>query len=382
MIIKKPKKIIFFCNHATFFVSHRLNLYKLFDNNVNIEPILIVGRDASVSNAKQSLKILLENNVVYKIINLNSTFRNIFKDIYALIIFYFKIFNEKPNLIHAITLKPILFSSILSRFFKYKLILSFSGFGYLFTNSKNSFVKKIYITILKLFIIKSKTFIIVQNSRDYGLIINELNIKKKNILLLNGSGVDLNKFKFNPNIKKRNIILFPSRMLKSKGTLEFLESAKFLKNKYQNWKFVLIGDVSYKSPDSININLINEYVSKKYVELWKFSNEMKNIYDQVKIVCLPSYREGMPKVLLEAAAMGIPTITSDDEGCEEAIIPNETGLICKKRNITSLINTIEKLINDNALYNKLSNNSVLLAKNKFDVNIVNKTHLELYEKLF
>ena len=56
MIIKKPKKIIFFCNHATFFVSHRLNLYKLFDNNVNIEPILIVGRDASVSNAKQSLK--------------------------------------------------------------------------------------------------------------------------------------------------------------------------------------------------------------------------------------------------------------------------------------------------------------------------------------
>ena len=90
----------------------------------------------------------------------------------------------------------------------------------------------------------------------------------------------------------------------------------------------------------------------------------------------------MPKVLLEAAAMGIPTITSDDEGCEEAIIPNETGLICKKRNITSLINTIEKLINDNALYNKLSNNSVLLAKNKFDVNIVNKTHLELYEKLF
>ena len=194
---------------------------------------------------------------------MNSTFRNIFKDIFSLIIFYFKIFNEKPNLIHAITLKPILFSSILSRFFKYKLILSFSGFGYLFTNSKNSFVKKIYITILKLFIIKSKTFIIVQNSRDYGLIINELNIKKKNILLLNGSGVDLNKFKFNPNIKKRNIILFPSRMLKSKGTLEFLESAKFLKN---IMKFVLIGDVSYKSPDSININLINEYVSKKYVD--------------------------------------------------------------------------------------------------------------------
>ena len=177
------------------------------------------------------------------------------------------------------------------------------------------------------------------------------------------------------------MLLFPSRTLKSKGTLEFLESAKFLKNKYKNWKFVLIGDISYQSPDSVNINIINDYVSKKYVELWKFSNEMKNIYDQVRIVCLPSYREGMPKVLLEAAAMGIPTITSDDEGCTEAIIPNETGLVCKKRNITSLINTIEKLINDSALYKNLSNNSISLAKNKFDINIVNKIHLELYEKI-
>ena len=381
MNIKKPKKIIFFCNHATFFVSHRLNLYKLFQNKDNMEPFLIIGKDASISNAKQSLKTLSENGVIYKIINLNSTFTNIFKDIYSLIVFYFNIFKERPDIIHAITLKPILFTSILSFFFKYKLILSFSGFGYLFISEKNSFVKKFYILILKLFIIKSKTFIIVQNSRDYKLIINEFRINKKNISLINGSGVDLNHFKFNPNKVKSNIVLFPSRTLKSKGTLEFLESAKFLKNKYKNWKFVLIGDISYQSPDSVNINIINDYVSKKYVELWKFSNEMKNIYDQVRIVCLPSYREGMPKVLLEAAAMGIPTITSDDEGCTEAIIPNETGLVCKKRNITSLINTIEKLINDSALYKNLSNNSISLAKNKFDINIVNKIHLELYEKI-
>ena len=124
-------------------------------------------------------------------------------------------------------------------------------------------------------------------------------------------------------------------------------------------------------------NLINS----KILTFIPHTNDVLKIYNFTKIICLPSYREGFPKVLQEAQACGIPVITSNDPGCIEAIIPNKTGLISKIGDVSSIVKSIEKLILDEELYKKMQKNCVTHAKNNFDIDVVSKKHMNIYNKI-
>lgn len=379
MKTQKIKKIIYICNHATFFLSHRYNLIELCLKN-KISYKLFIGKSASNISEKKAIAELDKDKINYKKFNFHTSKFNIFYDFFSLLHIFYNIFFYKPSIIHAISNKPILYSIILSPFIKSKFILSFSGFGYLYTSNKNSINKFIFEFLFKLFL-NDKCFFITQNTRDFQYLNNIFKINKNKIFTIKGSGIDLYKFNIRESNFNKNIILFPARPLYSKGIKEFCDSANIIKKKYKDWRFIIVGDIYYQSPDIVDYNFRVKYQKNNIVEFWGHKENMIDIYQKSKIVCLPSYREGFPKVLMEAAAMGLPIITSDDPGCAEAILENQTGYIVPKKNTHALVDKIINLMNDKSIYEKFSKNSVIHAHNSFSIKNVTDKHFKIYNDI-
>ena len=195
--------------------------------------------------------------------------------------------------------------------------------------------------------------------------------------LINGSGVDLKKFKFSPIPIGKPIILFSARLIKSKGVIDFVDSAKAIGEKA---RFVICGKIDYESKDHISKELLNYWIESGFIEYWGFSENMEEIVEKSSLVVLPSYREGLPKSLCEAAACGRPVVTTNVPGCRDAIIPNKTGFLMELRNKNQLVEKIKILINNPKILKEMSINARKLAENKFDKNKIVKEHLAIYKE--
>ena len=374
----KQKRIIFLINELNFFISHRLPIaIELKKEN---HQILIISK--YLENSKNFIKIktlLKNNNIKYK--NIDKKYFFILSEfIYFFQTFYY-MFKFKPTVVNLITIKPIMFGLIISRIIGIKkIIITISGMGYFFTG-KNNFIKFLvkffFIFILKNFINK-KTKIIVQNNDDKNFFIKNNIISKDKIIIISGSGVNIDEYQDTSWKYAKNIVLFPSRLLKDKGLMEFVSSAKFLKSKYKNWKFVLAGSLESNNPSKINKKLLNQWIDEDIIEWLGHVENINKIFIQSSIICLPSYREGMPKSLQEAAASERPVVTTDTTGCREVIINNVTGFLIPVKDVSNLSLAIEKLILDKELRKKFGKNGRRLALDKFDIKKIVKQHIPLY----
>ncbi len=368
-------KILFITNVDWFFVSHRLN--------IGLEAIS-EGYEVHIATSFTNC----ENDLVTKgfkthELDIDRCKTNIFnslRTIFQILIITSKI---KPDIIHSITIKPVLFGGIVSRLFRNtKFVASISGLGYLFiSKSKSNQIIRFFVKILYRFSLSQKGVkVIFQNSDDEKIITKCCNLKNKDKILIPGSGVDLNFFKPHKINKKSKIVLFASRLLISKGILEFIKSAEALNS--LGYKFLIVGKLDVDNPDCISKKELEKYVKKGIVE---YLGEIKNIRDillKSKIVVLPSfYGEGLPKVLIESAACGLPVITTDHPGCRDAIIPGKTGILVPIKNTRSIIKGIQKLLQSPDIYESMSKEARHLALKKFNVKDVVKKHLEIYDQL-
>jgi len=378
------KKIVFLSNHAAFFCSHRINLF--FEaKKRGFDFYLIIGHGSSKimeADALKKLKLLKIKFIQY---SFNANY-NFVKNFISLIKIFFFIKRCKPNILHSASPIANFFATIIIRFYsKPKLILSISGMGYLYTASINTFYnfkKNILDFIFINFLNKiDKKFIIVQNKDDYRYFKKILNLDQNNLFLIKGgSGVEPRYFKRIKIIKKNKNVLMLSRIVKSKGVYEYFEAAKLLKKKYQDWNFNLAGPLDYLSPDKIDNNYFNFFLKNQIINFLGFSKDALKIYRNSEIFCLPSYREGMPKTILEASAVGMPIVTTNTIGCKESIVKNKNGFLCKKKNFKDLANKIEILIKDQKLRNKMKNFSKRYALKNYTIKIVTDHIFRIYEK--
>ena len=376
------KKILLITNTASFFYTHRLNLYRSLNKKYDVD--LIFGKNGHPKMETLALLNLKNENIKYKILNFESSNINIFREIKSLSIFYKYILKTKPDYLHCVSIKPIFLLGITSILFpKIKIILAFSGLGYLFSDTssfKSRFLRIIFKLMLKIIFIKKNKKIIVQNNNDYFYFLKKFKINSKDIEIIRGSGVDTNYFKPNFKIKKEKIILFPSRLLKDKGFNELISASKKLKIKFPEWKIYLVGASDYNNPNSISINTIKQIVKNDNIIWYDYTDKIIDYYLISSIVCLPSYREGLSKSLLEAASTGCPIVTSNAPGCIDSIINGKTGLLAEVKNVKSLIIQLESLMNNKKLRQEFSLNARKYIIENFDQKIILKQFDELYEK--
>lgn len=288
---------------------------------------------------------------------------------------------EKPNKIFAYTIKPIILGSIAAHRAKIKEVYSMvTGLGHIY--SDNSFKIKIIRVICGVgykIAFKFNKKVIFQNQDDIEEVIRRKYIKRNKCELVNGSGVNMERFKRTP-LEKNNVFLMVSRVLQEKGVIEYFEAAKKIKKKYKDKvKFMFVGEID-KTNYAIDTEKLKKYSDEKIVEVIPETDDVANYLEKCRVFVLPTYyREGVPRVNLEALSMGRPIITTKMPGCKETLIEKKNGLFVNVKDVDNLVKKIEWMINNPKKVEMMSEASYQLCKEKFEIGIINKRMLEILE---
>ena len=369
-------KILFVTNVDWFFISHRLVIaeeaYKLgYD-------VFLAAEDTGRSQE------IIDKGIKFINLPFSRSGTNPVQEIKTLLKFY-KIYNDiKPDIVHHITLKPVIYGSITARFLKIKgVVNAVSGLGYNFTGDRMSLVSKIMLQMMRFGFNRNNISIIFQNKDDFNELKNLKVISNRNIVFwIKGSGVDLNIFKTItfPSFDKIKILL-PIRMLWDKGVRELYDASNLLKNKYKNdIQIILAGLADEDNKAGVSAQFLKSWENGEYVKWIGYQKDMFNVYNDCHIVILPSYREGMPKTLIEGCAMGRAIITTDAIGCRECVDEGINGFKVPVKDPKSLALAIECLVNDPEKIIQMGKASRIKAETEFDIDFVIKKHLEIYNQ--
>ena len=206
-------------------------------------------------------------------------------------------------------------------------------------------------------------------------------LSKNKIKLLKGSGVDLNKFTKFIERKGDPVVCFASRLLIDKGVYEFISAAKTIRERSIKARFLLVGDLDTNNPTGLNNDDLTKINSENIVEVLGFQDDIPSLFEKSHIICLPSYREGLPKALIEAAAASRAIVTTDVPGCRDAIIPNKTGLLVPVRNSEALANAIQDLLENSQKRISMGRAGRELAEKEYAIENIVDAHLEIYNNL-
>jgi glycosyltransferase involved in cell wall biosynthesis len=371
------KKLLLMTNVDSFFISHRLE--------IGLEA-LKKGYEVHVSCllTKNNRNFLKKKGFFVHNVNFHRSSLNIFSFFKNLLEIFFLFNSVKPNIVHLVSIKPVILGGIVCKILKVpSVVFSITGLGSLYLSKSFLFrIYKLVINHIYQFIFTHKNIkIIFQNKSDLYFFKKKIKLDIKKTILIKGSGVPLKKYSSKKIPVGRPIILMASRFLKDKGIFEFLNSAKILKEKKINAEFVLVGSEDQANPSRVSLTTINEWEKKKIISNWGFQKNMNYILSKATIVVLPSYREGFPKVLMEAAACGRPVITTNVAGCRDAVKHNITGMLVPVRNSRALANAIIYLLKNKVKLTQMGKKALLYAKKNFDIKNIVKKNLEIYSEL-
>ena len=373
------KKILFVVNELNFFLSHRLSIAKEASKKGYLVHLAIENKKLTKVENEQLKDFQIHNYHVSRS-NLNIIF-----EIYTFISLFLLIKKINPQLVHLITMKPIIYGGIINRILNIKSqVISVTGMGYIFINKKKVRIKLLNFIVknlLKFAINHKNQKIIVQNNSDLHEFLRIKKISNKNFILIPGSGVNLNLFNYVPENENNNLIIMVCRLLKDKGVYEFIEAEKKIRNKNIKARFWLVGNIDPSNPSSLSSKDIEKIKEDSKVKFLGFRKDISRLYKYSNIAVLTSYREGFPKSLIEASACGRPIITTDVPGCRDSIINNVTGILINKKNSQQLCDAIELLLKNNILRKKMGYQARINAENKYNINDVISKHMEIYNNL-
>lgn len=249
---------------------------------------------------------------------------------------------ERPNIVHHVALKPVLYGSIAALLARVPHVVNaLTGFGWLFTSRgrKARLIRPIVQAVLRRLLRPST--VIVQNREDAAMV-GKWNARR--IQCIRGAGVDCALFQPTARPKGMPVILLPARMLWDKGVGEFVAAARSIRAAGLIARFVLVGAPDKKNPASVPLRQLSAWCDEGVAEWWGQREDMPNVYAQAHIVCLPSYREGLPKSLLEAAAAGLPIVAANVSGCREVVQHEFNGLLVPARDVHSLAVALIRLM--------------------------------------
>ena len=365
-------KILYLVPEDYGFISHRLEL--AIDCQKLGHEIIVVTRCSEYANA------ILKNN--FKLIEINQKknerHSNLIKNLLNLISIYR---SEKPDIVHHFTLRMIILGTIAAKFSnKTKIINTITGLGsaFIYETYKYKVIRKIISIILRFLLPGS--LVTVQNNDDYNYVKN-LGVHSNSISLILGSGVDTKKYF---PVNKTNLIplvVLPSRMLWVKGVNEFVIAAKLLLDDGIICRFALVGDKDENNPSSVSEQTLLSWEKDEHIEWWGHHKDMISVLGKADIVCLPTYREGLPKSLLEAASAAIPIVTTNVPGCREVVEDGYNGLLVPPKDPKQLSIALKKLITSKDLRDTMGANGRKKILDSLSSKIVIAKTIELYKSV-
>ncbi len=294
-----------------------------------------------------------------------------------------KIFKSfKPKLVHNVGLKPALYGAVIARLFGLPSVNAINGFGYVFTSSqlKARILKPLIRLALRFSLNHQSVWVIVQNTADYHDCLALL--PKCNLQLIAGSGVDIETFypEFHDGVFTFTLV---ARMLWSKGVGEFVAAAQAFraKNPNQKVRFLLVGSPDVENPESIPVAILQKWASERVIEWRAHTDDIQAIYAQTNVAVLPSYREGMPKSLLEAMACGLPIITTNARGCDDLVADTVSGLKIPVRDAAALSAAMQKCYLDPGLCHDMGAQGRVNVENLYCSNTINREVIGVYIKI-
>ncbi len=290
----------------------------------------------------------------------------------------------RPDILHAVTIRPVIYGGIVGRRAVPAAVFSVTGLGYLFGEARAArFLRPAGEIAYRRALGHPRSATVFENHDDRDLFVARRLVSPERSRVFLGVGVDLGTFAFAPEpLADRPIVVLPSRLIAEKGVREFAEAARLLRLNGVSARFVLVGDVDFGNPTSLQRDEIDTWVRAGDVEWWGWREDMAGTLQRSAIVCLPSYyREGAPRSLIEAAAVGRPAVTTDMPGCRDVVADGETGLIVPPRDAPALAAALGRLLADRSLRVRMGMTARVRAESLFSTGIATQRILELYEEL-
>jgi len=370
--VRKKLKLLFVVTEDWFFVSHRLQLAVSAKNaGFEVSVATRVGQHGNIIEKAGIRLIPFEvsrrvGNPVWEIWDLYSLYRR-----------------ERPDIVHHVALKLVFFGSLAARLARIPAQLNaVTGLGWLFI-SRNRFVRwgRSMISWLLACLLSSPGCRVVVQNPDDEMLLRQAGVLGSSLRLILGAGVDTDKFYPVQELPDPVCVILATRILWDKGVGEFVEAARQLKEKGVKARFILVGNLDLDNSASVPEATLHAWQKEEVVEWWGHRDDMVAVFHAAHIVCLPSYREGLPKVLLEAAACGRSIITTDVPGCREVVRDRENGLLVPARNAQALSEALLCLIKNPELRAQMGRRGREIMLKEFSSEKVIAQTLSVYKEL-
>lgn len=358
-------KIAVLSSHTPSLFYFRLDMMRCFQNK-GCE-VVAIANEAEDDWAQR----FSEEGIAYRQAEIYRNSTNPLRDIKTLLSLYAILKEERPDKVFTYQAKTIIYGGIAAQLLGinevYPLI---AGLGSVFISTGikasviRSFLKLEYRAALR----KSPS-VFFQNTDDSDMFLKSGLVKQNQITMLNGSGVNLQKFTMQP-LPAKPAFLYIGRLIKDKGVFEYLEACKLLKEKIPNVRCMLIGPFD-TNPSALKESELRPYIDEKIIEYFGEQSDVRPYIAQCGIFVLPSYREGTPKAVLEAMAMGRAIITTSTPGCRETVIDGENGFMVPTKSVQELADSMYKFAVTPELVSAMGHKSRKIAEEKFDVRKVN-----------
>ncbi|HEY9271825.1 MULTISPECIES: glycosyltransferase family 4 protein [Achromobacter] len=291
----------------------------------------------------------------------------------------------RPQIVHLVTIKPVLYGGIAARLTRVPgMVAAISGLGFVFLSNslKMKLVRAVVARLYRLALGHPNSRVIFQNASDRDLLKSLGAVRDAQVVMIRGAGVDLDEYRAQPEPPAPPVVVtMVARLLRDKGVQEFVQAARLLRERGLPVTMQLVGGVDAGNPASATQDDVEAWQREGCVSALGERFDVAALYAASHIAVLPSYREGLPKSLIEAAACARAVVTTDVPGCRDAIEPGETGLLVPVRDAQALADAIARLAEDPALRQSMGAAGRALAEREFNIERVARVHVEIYDAL-
>lgn len=371
-------RIVFVINRLDFLLSHRIDIC-IAAIQKGYEVHVISPNNESVTSILKGMGIFFHE------LELSRSGKNPFLELKTALNL-FRLFKKiKPDLVHLITIKPYLYGGIVARLTRVPAVVSaVAGLGILFSSAelKYRLIRLSIYPLFKLAFGHKNQIVIFQNSTDRRILVNWKVIHAHKARMIRGSGINLSSYPALPEPESHPLVVsFAARLLKDKGVEVLVNASRLLKYKKIDVHFWLIGKIDSGNKNSITQQQLTDWENEGLVKILGFRSDIADLFSKSNIITLPSfYGEGLPKVLIEAAACGRAVITTDHPGCRDAV-EFDTGVLVPIKDHIALADAIQDLIHDSKKRQRMGEAGRRLAELEFSIEKVVASHIQIYQEL-